>query len=84
MRLPMNEENTLVDRGIENLFPNTLVSPFVKKIVEQQGDSERLLRSEFDKSRKSEFADFVIERGTSEDFEKFSCLKQKLNEIRSV
>ena len=82
LRLPRNEENTLAKPGIENIFPEELVEPFSSEIVKRGFDREEVLEKKIDENRKSEFADYVVSNGTKEDFNKFSCLKSKLAEIR--
>jgi len=83
LHLPLNEGNALVTKGIENMFPESLVSPFAKQIVEKQRESERLIKSEFDKSKKAEFAEFLESRGTLEDFSCFTCVTAKLDQIKA-
>lgn len=84
LRLPLNADNSLVTSGIENMFPEDLVRPFIKQIIERQGESERVLKTVFDRSKKADFAMLVSSRGQREDFGKFTCVLDKLNEVRNA
>jgi len=77
--IPINNTNTVASNGIENAFPESLFENFVDETRKSLGDISR----RFDKSRKNDFANFVIGRNNREDFQHFLPLIQLIKGIRS-
>ncbi len=77
---PANSENTMTKKGIENLFPNELFEGFKKTITLSNGN----VTTEFDGSRKRDFALFIIDRNDKDDFKNFSSLISEIKRIRDI
>lgn len=78
--LPRNEENRISQKGIENLFPESLFEGFVTRAEDSRGS----VKTSFDPKRKADFEAHVLSNSTETDFEKFSVLVEKLDEIRAT
>lgn len=76
--LPKNDTNKIAERGIENLFDESLFEGFVTII----NDSRNNQRKAFDSNRKKDFVQSVIAKNNKADFVKFEPLIQKIAEIR--
>lgn len=75
--LPRNESNALATKGIENIFAEELFEGFVKTITPSTGEPIRV----FDKARKHDFEQFLLQRNNPNDFKKFSSL---IEEVRCI
>lgn len=73
----VNEGNHYAKKGIENLFPETLFSGFLKTITLSQGN----LIIEFDETRKRDFESHVLTHSTPSDFEKFAPFIEKVRSL---
>ena len=73
------QENTIARNGIENNYDEEILEPF--SIFKMDNDGT-LLSREFHKDRKTEFANHVLQQGTSEDFAHFQDLYDIVNGIR--
>lgn len=77
--LSKNTANGIATKGIENAFPEELFANFLKKII-MSNSSEK---TEFDDTRKKDFAEFVIGRNDKEDFQHFQPLIEKIKSIKA-
>jgi len=76
--LPQNSANTVVDRGIENAFPEHLFGLFLKTTTLSDG---KVIR-QFDEARKKDFAAHIVKNGSIQDFVHFTSLVNEINRIR--
>lgn len=65
---PRNESNAIAQKGIENMFPESMFSGFIKTMTRSTGETIR----SFDESRKRDFEAFVLERNSAADFSGFA------------
>jgi predicted ATPase len=75
---PLNDANSLTQRGIENLFDEQLFEGFTTTF----SDSRNKEKKAFDVTRKKDFAQSVIARNNKDDFAQFNSLISKISEIR--
>ncbi len=78
--LPLNNENIVVKKGIENIFPSSLFEGFKKTISLSNGS----ITTEFDSSRKRDFENFVIDRNNADDFSNFSSLIAEIERVKKI
>ena len=74
---PRRPENTIAHSGIENNYDEKILEPYS---FEKVGYGGQWRTREFEKNRKTEFADHVLQDGTAEYFTRF----QELHEIVSA
>ena len=72
------KENSIARNGIENNYDEDFLKPFSIEKVDFSGKS---LGREILGSRKTDFADHVLQQGTSKYFTHFQCLHAKVSEI---
>ena len=77
--LPVNQENQIAVKGIENMFPESLFQNFKKTITRSLG--QEIIQ--FDESRKKDFEQYVLERNNLADFVNFKALVEKIKEVKS-
>ena len=75
--LDANTNNSVAQKGIENLFPQHLFSDFKKIITKSRGETTEY----FDDERKVDFENFILDRNNAEDFELFDPLLRKIREL---
>lgn len=76
--LPKNDSNTLIERGIENLFDPSLFTGFTAKSRDSYGvESEH-----FDSNRKKDFMNFVLGRSNLDDFKNFKPLVDEIKKLK--
>lgn len=68
--LPKNNENTIAQKGIENMFDEHLFEDYCVTTTMPNGDT----RKSFHAGSKKEFEDFIINRSNKDDFNKFEDL----------
>lgn len=78
--LPMNPDNSIAKKGIENNFPVNLFESYKKTITLSSGK----VINEFDESRKRDFESFVIGRNNKEDFRYFFPLIAEIERISNI
>jgi len=78
--LPLNQDNIIAKKGIENIFPVALFNDFKKTITLSDGT----VITEFDESRKGDFESFVVNRNYTEDFRNFSSLITEIHRIKML
>ncbi len=78
--LPVNPDNNIARKGIENMFPEELFGDYVKTINMSDG----AVITEFDTNRKRDFEEFVIARDNTNDFHKFSSLITEIERVRDI
>ena len=72
------QDNKIARNGIENNYTEEILEPFsIKKL----DNDDKLLGREFNKNRKTEFADHVLQCGTSDYFTHFGDLHDVVNSI---
>lgn len=76
--LPRNSENSIVDRGIENLFSEDLFNGFTTSIKSSRG----VENYKFDESRKKDLEKAILARDNISDFEKFHSISEKISSIK--
>ena len=72
------QDNMIARNGIENSYDEEILKSFSFKKVDNDG---RVLGREFLKSRKTEFANHVLQHGTSEYFTHFQDLHGVINAV---
>ncbi len=75
-----NSSNTLAKKGIENAFPETLFSNFIKTTTLSDGTTI----SQFDEHRKRDFEEFISARNDPVDFAHFAPFIAEVNRIRDI
>ena len=75
-----NIENKLVDKGIENLFPEHLFQTFLTKVISSKG----LTKERFDDNRKRDFERHVLQTSKTEDFLNFQPFISKVRELSNL
>ena len=70
---PKRGENTIAEKGIENNYDEEVLEPY--SITTKRNDGTLVNRG-FDNSRKSEFADHVLQHGTAQYFANFEGLRR--------
>lgn len=78
--LERNNENDIAKKGIENIFPASLFSSFIKTIILSDGTEKK----EFDESRKRDFEKFILKRNDAADFSNFSLLISEVERIKKL
>ena len=73
-------ENTIAPKGIENKYEEGILTPYSNKVVDNK-DVE--LRRSLDSKKKTDFARYVFEKGTREDFAHFGDLHTTVTRILS-
>jgi len=68
--LSRNADNTIAEKGIENMFPEHLFDNFIKTITNSSGKVTKA----FDETRKRDFEEFVMARNVNDDFVNFAEL----------
>ena len=71
-------DNTIADRGIENNYDEEVLMPYSIKTTRSDGT---LLNRGFDNSRKTEFANHVLQEGTPQYFTNFQGLRDIVSGI---
>ena len=71
-------DNTIAQRGIENNYDEEILDPYSTKTLRSDGT---LLSRGFENSRKTEFANHVLQHGTSQYFTNFQDLHDIVSEI---
>jgi predicted ATP-binding protein involved in virulence len=74
-----NKDNKLASKGIENLFPENLLSPYIREIKNDSGTGI----SVFDATKKKDFLESILQRNTKEDFVLFNPLFDEIRKIKS-
>ena len=69
---------TIAQRGIENNYDEEILDPYSTKTMRSDGT---LLSRGFENSRKTEFANHVLQHGTSQYFTNFQDLHDIVSEI---
>lgn len=77
---PVNENNALAQKGIENLFSESLFSDFITETRKSTGELKRT----FDSSRKRDFEKFVLGRSQLDDFLLFEPLFERVAKIKQL
>ena len=72
------KDNTIVRNGIENNYDEHILEPFTIRKSDNDGN---FLGREFQKHRKTEFADHVLQDGTGEYFTHFQDLHSIVSEL---
>ncbi len=75
---PKRLDNRIADKGIENNYDEEILEPYATTTTDSDGT---LLRRGFQNSRKTEFADHVLQCGTSQYFTNFQGLHDIVSEI---
>lgn len=75
--LPKNEANLLADRGIENIYPETIFNGFIKTETDSHGVESR----KFDPKRKRDFTTQIIASTNQDDFVNYGTLIEKIESI---
>ena len=75
---PRRPENTIAHSGIENNYDEKILEPYS---FEKVGYGGQWRTREFEKNRKTEFADHVLQDGTAEYFTRFQELHEIVSEI---
>ena len=79
--IPKNDENTVVPKGIENLFPGKFFEEefeFRKEYYIRKGKDDGGHVENLDKPK---FCDWICENGSKDDFEKFKEVVEILREF---
>ncbi len=77
---PKNEQNTLAEKGIENLFSEELFDGYKRTITSSTGNVNEI----FDGQRKSDFCEKILARNVPTDFTNFTPLKDEINRIKAI
>ena len=72
------EDNSIARKGIENAYDEKLLEPFS---IKKHDSEDRFLGREFQKNRKTEFANHVLQEGTAEYFAHFQDLHRLVTDI---
>ena len=72
------QENTIIQRGIENNYDEEILKPYSTKTT---GNDGTVLGRGFHKDRKTEFANHVLQEGTLQDFTHFQDLHDIVSRI---
>lgn len=75
-----NEENKIANKGIENIFSDSLFSNYITEVKKSNGD---IIRN-FDESRKRDFEQFVLNRNNKDDFIKFESMIKEIERIKQL
>lgn len=78
--LPKNENNKISEKGIENMFQESLFDNF--SVVSKFPSGET--KAAFHSDSKRPFESFIIDRNTLSDFENFNCLVSEIERIKSL
>ena len=70
---PKRLDNTIAQKGIENNYDEDILEPYSTKTMRHDGT---LLGRGFQNSRKTEFANYVLQHGTSRYFTNFEGLRE--------
>ena len=73
------QDNFIAKKEIENMFPKDLLDDFCNKVEKSRGEKY----TTFNKDRKKDFKNHILSRSKKEDFVNFSCLIDKLDEVRN-
>lgn len=76
--LPLNQDNTIAKKGIENIFPAALFDDFKKTISLSDGT----VITDFDNSRKRDFESYVVSRNNADDFRNLSSLIEEIERVK--
>ena len=79
LKLPRNAVNEIAKDGIENMFAQNHFASFTTTITKSTG----ITITEFDKSRKRDFATSILARNNKDDFAAFSVLLNRISEIQA-
>ena len=71
-------KNSIVDRGIENNYDEKILEPY--STTTRANDGTVISRG-FESNRKTEFADYISENGTSEHFVHYEALKEVIGNL---
>lgn len=80
MSLPKNVSNTLTEKGIENMYPESLFDGFINTNSESGGT----ITKKFDPKRKKDFTAKVIASTLQGDFQNYQSLIDKMTTILGV
>lgn len=78
--LPKNENNKICEKGIENMFQESLFDNF--SVVSKFPSGET--KAAFHSDSKRPFESFIIDRNNLCDFENFNCLVSEIERIKSL
>ncbi len=78
--LPINVQNDITNKGIENAFPKHLLSDFTKTITRSNAPTI----VEFDDARKRDFMEYVLQRNDKSDFLHFDSLIEEIMRIKAI
>ena len=75
---PRRRDNAITQKGIENNYDENILEPYLTKTTRSDGT---LLARGFQNNRKTEFANYVLEHGTSQYFTNFKGLRDIVSRI---
>jgi len=73
--LPVNLENEKVDSGIENMFPEDLVKPFLCTETDSEGN---VIKTRLDPKKKKKLEEIILASTDATIFAKFEALVEKI------
>lgn len=79
--LPKNTSNSLTQKGIENMFPDSAFTDAFIKTIALPGKSPV---REFYEAKKTEFSRHIVATGTREDFSGFATLMEEISRIKQT
>ncbi len=79
LALPENKANNLAAKGIENIFLEEHLEPYVETTIDSHGAETK----KFDDKRKRDFANHVVKNGTKDTYAVFTPMFEILDEIRA-
>lgn len=79
--LPKNTSNSLTQKGIENMFPESVFADAFVKTITLPGKSPA---REFYEAKKTEFSRHIVATGTPEDFSGFATLMEEISRIKQT
>jgi ABC-type cobalamin/Fe3+-siderophores transport system ATPase subunit len=75
--LPQNNTNTLISKGVENIYPESIFNGFIETSIDSQGTEIR----KFDPKRKKDFVSEILKSTNKDDFINYETLIQKIESI---
>ena len=75
---PRRSDNAIAQKGIENNYDENILEPYSTKTTRSDGT---LLSRGFQNNRKTEFANYILEHGTSQYFTNFKGLRDIVSRI---